>query len=85
MYDVEIDRSICKGCGACTKVSQMLYLDENNKIAVQGGIIDDDCVEILISSLHEIETAASICPKECFKVYDDDTLDEIKIKRHATI
>ena len=35
MYEVEIDRGNCKGCGACTKPSQILFLDDG-KIVAEG-------------------------------------------------
>ena len=39
MFEVEIDRSICKGCGACTKASQILYLDDDNLVNMQGAAV----------------------------------------------
>ncbi|WP_323737239.1 ferredoxin [Methanosphaera sp. ISO3-F5] len=85
MYEVEIDRNNCKGCGACTKTSQLLFLDETNLVNMQGGFIEDGIVEGLVKSLYEIETPASICPKDCFTVYDENSGEEIEIERHATI
>ena len=85
MYEVEIDRSNCKGCGACTKTTQLLYLDEDNLIAMEGAFVDDDTVEGMVKSLYEIETPASICPNDCFTVYDDDTMEEIEIERRGLI
>lgn len=85
MYEVEIDRNNCKGCGACTKTSQILFLDEDNLVNMQGGFIDDGIVEGFVKTLYEIETPASICPKDCFTVYDENTGDEIEIERHANI
>jgi len=85
MYEVEIDRSNCKGCGACTKTTQLLYLDEDNLIAMEGAFVDDDTVEGMVKSLYEIETPASICPNDCFTVYDDDTMEEVEIERRGLI
>lgn len=85
MYEIEIDRANCKGCGACTKTSQLLYLDENNLVAMKGAFMEDDVVEGMVKTLYEIETPASICPKDCFTVIDDDTMEEVEIERHATI
>lgn len=85
MYEVEIDRSNCKGCGACTKTTQLLYLDEDNLIAMEGAFVDDDTVEGMVKSLYEIETPASICPNDCFTVYDDETMEEIEIERRGLI
>ena len=85
MYEDEIDRSNCKGCGACTKTTQLLYLDEDNLIAMEGAFVDDDTVEGMVKSLYEIETPASICPNDCFTVYDDDTMEEIEIERRGLI
>lgn len=85
MYEVEIDRSNCKGCGACTKTSQLLYLDDDNLIAMEGAYVDDERVEAMVKTLYEIETPASICPNDCFTIYDDDTMEEIKIERRALI
>ena len=48
MYEVEIDRTNCKGCGACTKTSQLLYLDDDNVIAMQGAFMDDESVLPLV-------------------------------------
>ena len=85
MYEVEIDRTICKGCGACTKTSQLLYLDEDNLIAMEGAFVDENTVEAMVKTLYEIETPASICPNDCFTVYDDETMEEIEIERRALI
>ena len=85
MYEVEIDRTNCKGCGACTKTSQLLYLDDDNVIAMQGAFMDDESVEGVVKTLYEIETPASICPNDCFTVYDCDTTEEIEIERRALI
>ena len=85
MYEVEIDRTNCKGCGACTKTSQLLYLDDDNLIAMQGAFMDDESVEGVVKTLYEIETPVSICPNDCFTVYDYDTTEEIEIERRALI
>lgn len=85
MYEVEIDRETCKGCGACTKISQILFLDDDNLINMYGGFKDETIVEGLINSLQEIETSASICPNDCFTIYDEDSGEQIKIERHANI
>ena len=85
MYEVEIDRANCKGCGACTKTSQLLYLDENNLIAMEGAFMGDGTVEGMVKTLYEIETPASICPNDCFTIYDDDTTEEVKIERRSLI
>ena len=84
MFEVEIDRNICKGCGACVKTSQILYLDEENLICMNGAVIEDNIVEGIIANLYEIETAASICPEDCFTIYDDDG-DEVEIERNANL
>lgn len=85
MFEVEINRSKCIGCGACTKVSQILYVDDDNLINMRGGVVEDNMVDGFVKSIYEIETSASICPEDCFTVYDDDTGDEIEIERHAKI
>lgn len=85
MFEVEIDRGNCKGCGACTKPSQILFLDDDGLVNMQGGFIDDDMVEGFVKSIYEIETSASICPNDCFTVTDDDTGEEIKIERNALL
>ena len=85
MYEVEIDRAKCKGCGACTKTSQLLYLDDDGLIAMEGAFNGEDTVEAMVKSLYEIETPASICPNDCFTVYDDETLEEVEIERRALI
>ena len=85
MYEVEIDRSKCRGCGACTKVSQALYLDEDNIVNMQGAFLDDQTLNAMVKSLYEIETPASICPEDCFTVYDDQTDEEVIIERRAKI
>lgn len=84
MYEIEIDKSECKGCGACTKVSQILYLGDDNLINVQGAFEEDGRIEFSVKSLYEIEVPASICPKDCFTVYDED-FEEVKIKRNANL
>ena len=84
MIEVEIDRSNCKGCGACTKPSQILYLDDDNLVNMDGGFVNEDTVEGLVKSIYEIENAASLCPEDCFTVYDDDG-EEIEIERRSLI
>lgn len=84
MFDVEINRNTCKGCGACTKTSQILYLDDENLICMQGAVIEDNIVEGTVDSLYEIKTSASICPTDCFTVFNDEG-DEVFIERHANI
>lgn len=84
MYEVEIDRSNCRKCGACTKTSQILFLDDNNLINMEGGYVSDNLVEGFVKSLYEIENAASLCPEDCFTVYDDDG-EEIEIERRSLI
>jgi ferredoxin len=84
LLDVEIDRANCKGCGACTKPSQILYLDDDNLVNMKGAVVVDDTVEGMVNSLYEIETSASICPNDCFTVFNEDG-DEIEIERHALI
>lgn len=84
MFDVEINRNTCKGCGACTKTSQLLYLDDENLVCMQGAVIEDNIVEGMVDSLYEIETPASICPTDCFTIFDDDG-NEVPIERHANI
>ncbi|OED29569.1 hypothetical protein [Methanosphaera sp. WGK6] len=85
MFEVEIDRSTCKGCGACTKTSQILYIDEENLVCMNGGMIDNNLICGFIRSIYDIEISASICPMNCFKIYDDDTGEEIEIERHSNI
>lgn len=86
MYEVEINRNECRGCGACIKTSQILILDDDNLVAIEGGFIDSDNIASkVIKSLYEVETAASICPEDCFIIYDDDTGDEIEIERNSLI
>lgn len=84
MFEVEIDRSICKGCGACTKASQILYLDDDNLVNMQGAVVEGDIVEGFVRTIYEIETSASICPEDCFDVYDDNG-DKVVIERNAKI
>ncbi len=84
MFEVEINRDLCKGCGACVRVSSSLYLDDDNLINMDGALVDDNTVEGIVSNIHEIETAASICPMDCFVVFDDED-NEVKIKRNANI
>ena len=48
MIEVEIDRSNCKGCGACTKPSQILYLDDDNLVNMDGGFVNEDTAEVLV-------------------------------------
>ena len=86
MYEVEIDRNICVGCGACTKASQIIFLDVNKKANVKGAYVDeDDILTILIQNVWEIRVPASICPNQAIRVYDDDTGDEIEIERNAKL
>lgn len=85
MFEVEIDRSNCKSCGACTKVSQILFLDEDNLVNMEGGFLEGEIVEGLIKSIYEIQTSVSICPNDCFKIYDENTAEEIKIERNANL
>ena len=84
MYEVEIDRGNCRGCGACTKASQILFLDEENLVSMEGAFVDDDTVEGFVKSIYEIETSASVCPNDCFTVYDE-TGEEIEIERNALL
>lgn len=84
MYDVEINRNCCRGCGACTKISQILYLDDDNLVNMESAIVDDNIVEGMVRSLYEIETSASICPEDCFDVYDEEG-ELVEIERHAKI
>lgn len=51
---------------------------------MQGAIVDNNIVEGMVDSLYEIETPASICPTDCFTIYDDDG-DEVEIERRARI
>ncbi|MBQ6220435.1 MAG: ferredoxin [Methanosphaera sp.] len=85
MFEVEIDRGNCKGCGACTKASQILFLDEDGLVNMQGGFVDEDTVEGMVKTIYEIDTSASICPKDCFTIIDEDTGEEIEIERHANL
>lgn len=85
MYEVEIDRTDCRKCGACTKASQILFLDEDNLINMEGGFVNDSMVEGMVKTLYEIETPASICPEDCFTIYDENTGDEIEIERRSLI
>ncbi len=85
MIEVEIDRSNCKGCGACTKPSQVLYLDDENLVNMEGAFVDGDSVEGLVKSIYEIEVSASICPNDCFTLIDDDTGEEIEVERNALL
>lgn len=85
MYEVEIDRRKCRRCGACTKASQTLFLDEENLINMEGAYVEEDTVEGFVKTLYEIETPASICPEDCFTVYDDETGEKIEIERRSTI
>lgn len=88
MYEVIIDRSECKGCGACERNSQIFFMDSDDFLVnMDGGYIDDEeqTLEALVENLYEIKIPASICPKNCFKVYDEDTGDEIEIERRSTI
>jgi hypothetical protein len=39
----------------------------------------------MVKTLYEIETPASICPNDCFTIYDDDTTEEVKIERRSLI
>ncbi|HIH36077.1 MAG TPA: hypothetical protein HA277_00495 [Methanosphaera sp.] len=85
MIEVEIDRANCRGCGACTKPSQILFLDDQKLVNMEGGFVDDDVVEGLVKSIYEIETSASICPNDCFTLYDEDTGEEIEVERNALL
>ncbi len=85
MYEVEIDRSTCKGCGACTKASQILFLDDDGLINMKGGVIADDSVEGLIRNIYDVKNSASVCPTQSIHLFDDDTGDEIEIERHSLI
>ena len=85
MYEVEIDRTNCRGCGACTKASTILFLDDDNLVNLEGGFLEDNTVEGMVKTIYEIETSASICPEDCFTVYDEATGDEVEIERHALI
>ena len=85
MIEVEIDRSNCKGCGACTKPSQILFLDDDNLVNMDGGFVNEDTVEGLVKSIYEIETSASICPNDCFTLYDEDSGEEIVVERNALL
>ena len=51
---------------------------------MEGGYVSDNLVEGFVKSLYEIENAASLCPEDCFTVYDDDG-DEIEIERRSLI
>ena len=39
---------------------------------MEGGYVSDNLVEGFVKSIYEIENAASLCPEDCFTVYDDD-------------
>ncbi len=84
MYEIEIDRSNCRSCGACTKASTILYLDEDELVNMEGAFIDDNIVSGFVKSLYDVETSASICPEDCFTVYDEND-DVVEIERHAKI
>jgi ferredoxin len=85
MIEDEIDRTNCKGCGACTKPSQILFLDDDNLVNMKNGFVEDGTVEGLVKSLYEIEVSASICPNDCFTLYDEDTGEEIEVERNALL
>ncbi|RAP52752.1 MAG: hypothetical protein BZ138_02440 [Methanosphaera sp. rholeuAM270] len=85
MIEVEIDRANCKGCGACTKPSQILFLDDDGLVNMEGGFVGDDTVEGLVKSIYEIEVSASICPNDCFTLYDENTGDEIEVERNGLL
>ena len=86
MYDVEINRNTCKGCGACVKASpQLLYLDDENLICMKNAdITEDNIVEGMVNNLYLIEVPASICPKDCFEVYDDAG-ELVEIERNSVL
>ncbi len=85
MIEVEIDRLNCKGCGACTKASQILFLDDEKLVNMDGAFVNEGVVEGLVKSIYEIETSASICPNNCFTLYDEDTGEEIEVERNALL
>lgn len=88
MYEVIVNRAECKGCGACERNSQLFFMDRDDFLVnMEGGYIDQEeqTLEATIDNLYEIEIPASICPKDCFSVYDEDTGDEIEIERRSMI
>ena len=85
MFEVEIDRSKCRGCGACTKPSQILYLDDDNLVNMKGGFVDDNILTGMVKSIYEIEVSASICPEEIIIVYDEDTGEEVEIEKNGLL
>ena len=84
MLEVEIDRNNCAGCGACTKASMISFLDEDKLVNMQGAYVEDGIVEGFVKTIYEIETSASICPNDCFTVFDESG-EEIEIERHAKL
>ena len=45
----------------------------------------ENTVEGLVKSIYEIETSASICPNDCFTLYDEDSGEEIVVERNALL